>query len=136
MVNAREASLGIFECDTAHDAVHLIPEPEQVFRQVASILSGNTCDQRTFAHVTPRRCAGSGTRRCPIRQSTRAPDAQLGGRRLRTSLHISSICPPMAGGAQRSRIYCGPLSHTKCDEQRVGRREDLTFPSAVAPLLA
>jgi hypothetical protein len=47
-VDPRKAVLGIFDGDPAHDAVNLIAFFEEQFRQIASILSGDTSNERTL----------------------------------------------------------------------------------------
>src|SRR3982750_2670203 len=52
MAYTRESAFGIFKSYSANDSMHLIALLEQVLRQIAAVLPGNTCYQCFLAHLS------------------------------------------------------------------------------------
>jgi hypothetical protein len=53
MADAREAAFGILERDAPHESMYFIAEREQMFRQVAAVLSGYARDQSLQIMILP-----------------------------------------------------------------------------------
>src|SRR5687767_6793114 len=50
MNDATEARVGCFQGYAAHQPVHLVPEAQQVVREVTPVLTGDSGNQRSFGH--------------------------------------------------------------------------------------
>src|SRR5437868_1032476 len=46
-----DSSLGVLERNPAHDAMHFITKADEMLRQIASCLSGDSGDQRFSTHL-------------------------------------------------------------------------------------
>src|SRR5687768_12170874 len=94
-----EPTLRVLERDAAHDAVHLVAEPEQVLREITAVLPGDTGDQRTLGHFSRGSSSCSRFHGAVSRKPARTYDPTC-------TSHGPATSTPL-------RAHAGPLSHMK-----------------------